>query len=173
MWDSFFLNGLLLDFKEPNDILELEHNVPDHAARLRPAIQAHNERMVGPGQELWNHTCEVCCASRELDGHTGMCSFNLLTGQTLIDLVEMLWAAVTDSVTLSHLCCGVHDCKVPLNSQHNTTVRYTRKRIVSALLLGVPMLRAQSIQHVCSPAITVWKHVVLRPHCHVPTVSTT
>lgn len=77
VWDSFFLNGLLLDFKDRNDTLELEHDAQNHAARLRPAIQARNERMVGPGQELWNHACELCCASREkLDGHIRACLFN-------------------------------------------------------------------------------------------------
>lgn len=76
VWDAFFLNGLLLDFKERYDTLELEHNVHDHATRLRPAIQARNERMVGPGQELWNHACEICCAIEESDDCTSKCSFN-------------------------------------------------------------------------------------------------
>ncbi|KAF7968972.1 hypothetical protein HWV62_28773 [Athelia sp. TMB] len=102
VWDSFFLNGLLLDFKDRKDTLELDNNTVDHATRLRPAIQARNERMVGPGQELWNHACEVCCASREIDGR-----------------VQMLRAVVTDGVTIGHPCCGVHDCKEPLRSQRN------------------------------------------------------
>lgn len=63
VWDSFFLNALLLDSKQRGDTLELQHNVQNHATRLRPAIEARNERMVGPGQELWNHACEGCCAS--------------------------------------------------------------------------------------------------------------
>lgn len=76
VWDSFCLNGHLLDFKERKNTLELQHNIQDHAARLRPAIQARNERMVGPGQELWNHSCEVCCAIQKQDGHIHMCLFD-------------------------------------------------------------------------------------------------
>lgn len=75
VWDAFFLNGLLLDFKERGDTLELAHNVHDQATRLRPALEARTERMVGPGQELWNHACNVCCARRDVgDGTSGMCS---------------------------------------------------------------------------------------------------
>lgn len=75
VWDAFFLNGLILDAKERNTALELRHDVSDQATRFRPALEARNERMVGPGHELWNHACNVCCARRELNGRTGKLPF--------------------------------------------------------------------------------------------------
>jgi hypothetical protein len=41
--------------------LEVAHNAESQAARLRPALQARNMKMAGPGQEAWNHACELCC----------------------------------------------------------------------------------------------------------------
>lgn len=74
VWDSFFLNGLILDAKQRDTALQLKQDVPDQATRLRPALEARNERMVGPGQELWNHACNICCDRREKDGIIGMFS---------------------------------------------------------------------------------------------------
>lgn len=71
VWDAFFLNGLILDFYERKQTLELANNAPS-SARLQPALQARNERMVGPGQELWNHACNICCDKREIDGIIGI-----------------------------------------------------------------------------------------------------
>ena len=65
VWDAFFLNALLLDCKEHLVSLELPHNAHDHSVRLRVALVRRNERMVGPGQELWNHACELCCETDE------------------------------------------------------------------------------------------------------------
>jgi hypothetical protein len=70
VWNGFFLHALLLDQKERQDIdedtvLELDHNAPSQSDRLSPALQARNARMVGPGQEAWNHACELCCWVRQ------------------------------------------------------------------------------------------------------------
>ncbi|KAF7976972.1 hypothetical protein HWV62_5047 [Athelia sp. TMB] len=102
VWDAFFLNGLILDAKGWNTALELRHDAPDQATRLRPALEARNKRMVGPGQELWNHACNICCDRREKDG-----------------IIQMLRSAVSDGVALGHPCCKVHDCKIPLDSQRH------------------------------------------------------
>lgn len=68
VWDAFFLNGLLLDFTERADSLELAYDALDKATCLKPALESCNERMVGPEQELWNHACEICCDSRDKNG---------------------------------------------------------------------------------------------------------
>jgi hypothetical protein len=46
---------------ERNAVLELDHNATSQAHRLRPALEARNRQMVGPGQEEWNHACDLCC----------------------------------------------------------------------------------------------------------------
>ncbi|KAJ7037282.1 hypothetical protein C8F04DRAFT_1257200 [Mycena alexandri] len=61
VYNSFFLHALLLDHHERDAIFELEHNAPSQAERLRPALEARNIRMAGPGQEEWNHFCDLCC----------------------------------------------------------------------------------------------------------------
>jgi hypothetical protein len=61
VWDAFFIDALISDCNEHDTLLELDNNVPDQAQRLRPALEARNLSMVGPGQELWNHACELCC----------------------------------------------------------------------------------------------------------------
>lgn len=72
VWDAFFLNALILDCHERGETLELANNVPNQASRFEPALQARNERMVGPGQELWNHACNLCCDKREINGIIGI-----------------------------------------------------------------------------------------------------
>ncbi|KAI1791108.1 hypothetical protein LXA43DRAFT_889807, partial [Ganoderma leucocontextum] len=61
VWDAIFSYSLLLDHHERREALELPHNAPSQAERLRPAIQARNIRMEGPGQEHWSHACNLCC----------------------------------------------------------------------------------------------------------------
>jgi hypothetical protein len=65
VWDAFFLNALLLDCMEHSISLQLPHNAHDHSTRLREALVRRNEMMVGPGQELWNHACDLCCETDE------------------------------------------------------------------------------------------------------------
>jgi len=55
------LYWLLTDCDEQGEVLELIHVAPSQAKRLRPALKARNKRMEGPGQEAWNHACELCC----------------------------------------------------------------------------------------------------------------
>lgn len=65
VWDGFFLHSLLLEHSEHGTVLELAHNAQDQAERLRPALEARNAAMVGPGQEMWSHACELCCELRQ------------------------------------------------------------------------------------------------------------
>ncbi|KAL1937345.1 hypothetical protein VTO73DRAFT_13806 [Trametes versicolor] len=98
VWDAFFTYSLLLDHHERGTILQLAHNATSHTERLRPALQARNALMVGPGQEQWSHACDLCCwVERNQDGQ-----------------LSAVRSAVTDGVTIGHPCCGVHDCKRPL-----------------------------------------------------------
>lgn len=70
VWDSLFIYWLLNDARERDCALELLHNVP-HAERLNEALKERNLRMVGPGQEQWNHACDVCCwVDEQEDGST-------------------------------------------------------------------------------------------------------
>lgn len=61
VWDAFFLHGLLLDSLEHQVALELPHNGQDQSTRIEAALERRNLRMVGPGQEYWNHACNRCC----------------------------------------------------------------------------------------------------------------
>jgi hypothetical protein len=61
VWNAFFLHNLLNDHAERNAILELPHQSPSQDVRIREALRARNLRMVGPGQEEWNHACDLCC----------------------------------------------------------------------------------------------------------------
>jgi hypothetical protein len=61
VWNAFFLHALLLDHAEQGTVLQLPHNAPSQDARFREALRARNFRMVGPGQEEWNHACDLCC----------------------------------------------------------------------------------------------------------------
>jgi hypothetical protein len=60
------MNALLLDCKERAVALELADDAPDQATRLQLALEQRNKRMVGPGQEFWNHACTLCCEMREV-----------------------------------------------------------------------------------------------------------
>lgn len=60
-WEAFFTYALLCEHEEAGSTLELAHNAPSHMERLRPALQARNQQMAGPGQEEWSHACNLCC----------------------------------------------------------------------------------------------------------------
>ncbi|KAJ7831279.1 hypothetical protein B0H13DRAFT_1654703 [Mycena leptocephala] len=68
VYNSFFLYSLLLDYHERGELFELRHDAPTQAERLRPALESRNERMAGPGQEEWNHICDLCCYIYQDDG---------------------------------------------------------------------------------------------------------
>jgi CxC5 like cysteine cluster associated with KDZ transposases len=80
VWNGFFLHSLLLDHAEKEAILEVQHNAPSQAERLQPQLKARNLRMIGPGQEHWNHICDLCCHIKEdKDGafcKSSLCSCN-------------------------------------------------------------------------------------------------
>ncbi|RDB27256.1 hypothetical protein Hypma_004511 [Hypsizygus marmoreus] len=101
VWDGFFLFALLRENVEHETVLQLAHDAPDQAERLRPALEDRNAAMVGPGQELWNHACELCCEiRRHADGGS-----------------QAIRGTVCDGVCMGHPCCSVHDCKNPLHTQ--------------------------------------------------------
>ena len=105
VWDAFFIYALLLDTNERNVPLDLDHNAPDNAQRLRAALDARNERIVGPGQELWNHACDLCCEITECNGVTGKFSLLILL-QSLIERIAVaLHATVSDGIMIGHPCC--------------------------------------------------------------------
>ncbi|KAJ7768876.1 hypothetical protein B0H16DRAFT_1307716 [Mycena metata] len=100
VYNSFFLHALLLDHLERGELLELRHDAPSQAGRLRPALEARNFRMAGTGQEEWNHICDLCCyIYRDDDGQW-----------------VYLRSNVTDGLTMGHFCCTVHDCQNRLRS---------------------------------------------------------
>jgi hypothetical protein len=61
VWNGLFLYWLLQDAEESMEALELVHDAPSQAKRLEPALRARNLRIAGPGQEAWNHVCDLCC----------------------------------------------------------------------------------------------------------------
>lgn len=61
VWNGFYIHALILEHRECGSTLELTHNAESQAARLKPALQARNKKMAGPGQEAWNHACDLCC----------------------------------------------------------------------------------------------------------------
>ncbi|KAH9829320.1 uncharacterized protein C8Q71DRAFT_718407 [Rhodofomes roseus] len=67
VWDAFFLYSILQDHEERGTFLELEHDVTRQSDRLRPALDARNRLMAGPGQEQWSHACDLCCSLSEND----------------------------------------------------------------------------------------------------------
>ncbi|KAF8193747.1 hypothetical protein BJ912DRAFT_848103, partial [Pholiota molesta] len=100
VWDGVLLHWLLDDAKEHREYLRLVHDAASQAKRLQPALRARNFRMAGPGQEAWNHACEVCCWVDMLpDGEK-----------------TFVRADVTDGVNIGRPTCSVHDCDIPLDS---------------------------------------------------------
>ena len=61
VWDCLCLYWLLEDCEERDCVLELPHDAPTQTKCLQPAMVARNNRMAGPGQEEWNHACDLCC----------------------------------------------------------------------------------------------------------------
>lgn len=75
--------------------------------------------MVGPGQEMWNHACDLCCEiQKNVSGVSGASLCFMSAAHIDISHVEALCACVCDGVCLGHPCCGEHDCQHPLQSQH-------------------------------------------------------
>ncbi|KAJ7134925.1 hypothetical protein C8R43DRAFT_1072732 [Mycena crocata] len=95
VWDSFFLHALLRDAVKQDYQLSVPHHGLNNE-RLNAALKARNARMVGTGQDQWAHACSACMKVK---------------GKTRLS------ACTTDGVTVGHVCCGVHDCKIPLSNQ--------------------------------------------------------
>ncbi len=73
--DAFFMNALLLDAAERGVLLELQQSATNQTDRMCLALEAQTERLKGPGQEYWNHACDLCC---EIDADTGRKSKEVL-----------------------------------------------------------------------------------------------
>ena len=61
VWNGFFIHCLLLDHEEQNVTIQLTHTAQSQSKWLQPALKACNAQMHGPGQEHWNHACDLCC----------------------------------------------------------------------------------------------------------------
>jgi len=61
VWDALCLHWLLDDCEERDCVLEIPHDASSQAKCLQAAMMARNNRMAGPGQEEWNHACDLCC----------------------------------------------------------------------------------------------------------------
>lgn len=72
VFGSFWLYSLLKDLAD-NDggELHLPHHPSQRRTRYHDALEQRNQRMTGPGQDLWNHACDIChlCIP---DGNGGM-----------------------------------------------------------------------------------------------------
>ncbi|KAF8957712.1 hypothetical protein BDZ97DRAFT_2078966 [Flammula alnicola] len=137
VWDGLLLYWVLEDAQEREEVLELVHDAPSQAKRLQPALHARNLRMAGPGQEAWNHACEVQSwdwkktatrpdwTAKRPDQQSGLLIFenqrpqkdrpdlSLQIGPKGIQIVYVR-STVTDGVGIGRPTCGVHDCDIPL-----------------------------------------------------------
>ena len=120
VWDGVCLYWLLEDAHERDEVLVLNHDAPNQAKRLQPAMCAPNLRMTGPGQEAWNHACELCCRIHKLpDGRKGKREINLPLLFEFLIVLAFIRSTVTDGVTIRHPTCCIHDCDIPLESVKN------------------------------------------------------
>ncbi|CAK5266827.1 unnamed protein product [Mycena citricolor] len=101
VWDAFYYHNLLLDHERRSSLLVVPNLVTSQAERLRPALLERNRRMVGPGQDAWNHACDDCCAIFKSPGQPDDCTVAIRS-------------VVTDGVEMGRPCCSVHDCLEPL-----------------------------------------------------------
>ena len=68
VWNAFFLHILLDRHEERGQTLVLPHKGYTQRERFLVAIRDENARMVGTGQEHWNHVCNKCCWVYEKGG---------------------------------------------------------------------------------------------------------
>ena len=66
VWNYLCLHRLLEDCEERDCVLELPHDTPTQVKHLQPAMIAQNDHMAGPGQEEWNHGCDLCVGLRQM-----------------------------------------------------------------------------------------------------------
>jgi hypothetical protein len=84
VWNAFYIHGLLLDHTSHSTTLQIPNKASSQANRLRPALEARNCLMSGPGQVEWNHACEKCTyifpgADGKLRKCSSNCSYHRLT----------------------------------------------------------------------------------------------
>ncbi|KAI0311591.1 hypothetical protein OF83DRAFT_1068546 [Amylostereum chailletii] len=100
IWDTFFQFSLLCEcdeqVKNGSPVNLVMNNSGDQATRLHKKLDKRNKLMVGPGQEYWDHVCDLCCKVKVIDGKPPV---------------------VTDGITIGRPCCSVHDCQGDLPSQ--------------------------------------------------------
>ncbi|EDR02633.1 uncharacterized protein LACBIDRAFT_332257 [Laccaria bicolor S238N-H82] len=65
VWDAFFIYALLLDANERNVPLNLDHNAPDNAQRLRAALDARNELALRAAVSDGITIGHPCCAHHD------------------------------------------------------------------------------------------------------------
>jgi len=116
VWNSLFLYWLINDSVETGSVLNLEHDCATQADRLLPALRSCNTRMVGTGQENWNHACDKCCWIDTAPDESQSKGYTLVLFYILISSTAVLRSVVVDGITVGHPCCGVHDCTQPLAS---------------------------------------------------------
>jgi len=62
VWNGFYIYALAMDCYEIGQLLVLPHSKGmQQRDRLEVGIRARNLRLEGPGQEAWNHACDLCC----------------------------------------------------------------------------------------------------------------
>ncbi|KAF8054208.1 hypothetical protein FPV67DRAFT_1569119 [Lyophyllum atratum] len=98
IWNGFYVHALILQHQESSSTLEFAHDASSQAERLRPALQARNKKMAGPGQEAWNHACDLCCWV--YTDENGV-SYNVRS-------------VISDGIEMGCPCCKTHDCPIPL-----------------------------------------------------------
>ncbi|KAF8585112.1 hypothetical protein K439DRAFT_1616199 [Ramaria rubella] len=95
---------LLLDKAEHNETLVMPHDTASQKLHLE-----QNARMEGFSQEHYAHVCNLCCKMYKND--EGELVHEWLTGETG---PVKLQGAASDGIMISHPCCAIHDCKIPL-----------------------------------------------------------
>ncbi|KAJ7080155.1 hypothetical protein B0H15DRAFT_787367 [Mycena belliarum] len=103
VWNAFYTYSLRLDYHERQEVMELQHNAPSQADRLRSLLEVRNSNMAGTGQEEWNHACDLCC-------------YIYLDPDADKNDPLFIRSTVTDGITMGHPCCGVLDCQERLRS---------------------------------------------------------
>ncbi|KAL4248498.1 hypothetical protein ABKN59_007778 [Abortiporus biennis] len=68
VWDAIFLYVLLCEYDKCRTMLVLS-NEGNFSERLDGALQQCNTAIIGPGQEHWNHACDLCCHIHQINGH--------------------------------------------------------------------------------------------------------
>ena len=121
VWNAFFLHTLLNQHEEREQTLVLPQRGYTQRERLLFAIRDENARMVGTGQEHWNHVCDKCCWVYEKGGvqREFSCRLHIHISPISCGFLDELRSVVVDGVTIGHPCCSEHDCPIPLQSSRD------------------------------------------------------